>query len=239
MKISIEPINKTCLEPEVFESLLSLNHQNILELGCGDATITRLIATSGEDRTITATDVDVLQHEKNLLIEDLPNVSFELAGSENISAANDSFDVVFMFKSLHHVPGHLMEQALQEVKRVLKPAGIAYISEPIFAGEFNEVLRLFHDEESVRKKAFDCIEKVVNSQEFTLLDELFFNTPVTFENFDQFSARVIAATHSEHQLSDELYSKVKQQFESIHESNKGNFLIPVRVDLLQINETRK
>jgi 2-methylisocitrate lyase-like PEP mutase family enzyme len=66
-----------------------------------------------------------------------------------------------MFKSLHHVPVPLMDQALAEIRRVLKPGGLAYISEPVFAGEFNEVLRLFHDESIVRREAFSAIERAV------------------------------------------------------------------------------
>jgi ubiquinone/menaquinone biosynthesis C-methylase UbiE len=235
MKINIKSIQKTCPEAEIFESVLSLNHQNILELGCGDATLTRLIATTGEGRLMTATEVDTIQHEKNLLADDLSNVTFKLAGSENIPVSDNSLDTVFMFKSFHHVPEYLMDRALQEVKRVLKPDGITYISEPIFAGEFNEVLRLFHDEEAVRKAAFEAIKKTVNDKVFTLVDELFFNTPATFDNFEQFEEIVIGVTHSKHQLSDELYASVKQKFEHYHAINSGNFLIPIRVDILQKN----
>ena len=235
MKISNESIPTSCPEAEIFESVLSLNGQNILELGCGDSALTRLIATTGDNRVITATEVDEVQHKKNQLIDDLPNVSFALAGSEDIPAGNDSFDVVFMFKSLHHVPEHLMKKALQEVKRVLKPNGIAYISEPIFTGEFNEILRLFHDEEKVRKAAFDALETAVNEQEFILMDELFFNAPMIFADFEQYAEKVIGVTHSDHQLSDELYECVKQKFELTFAKNAGNFLIPIRVDLLQKN----
>jgi len=235
MKLNPEVIDKTCPEAEVFESVLSLDKQNILELGCGDAFITRLLAMTGEGRTITAAEVDVIQHEKNLLIDDLSNVDFILSGSEKIPSDDNSFDVVFMFKSFHHVPKELMEQALYEVKRVLKPGGHVYISEPIFAGEFNEILRLFHDEEEVRQAAFDTIKKVVDDKTFLLVDELFFNTPVVFDHFAHYAEKVIGATHSDHQLSDELYARVKQKFEQAYAKNEGNFIIPVRVDLLQKN----
>jgi len=233
MKISTPNPVKTCPEAEVFESLLSLNNQNILELGCGDATLTRLIATTGENRTITANEVDTIQHQKNMLIDDLPMVTFKLAGCEDIPAPENSFDTIFMFKSLHHVPESLMEQALEEIKRVLKPNGHAYISEPVFSGDFNEVLRLFHDEEKVRKAAFEAIKNAVDTDKLALVDELFFNTPVMFESFEQFAERVIGVTHSEHNLSDDLLAKVEQKFNEFHANNDGNFLIPIRVDLLQ------
>jgi len=235
MKINTQATLKTCSESEVFESVLSLDNQNILELGCGDASLTRLIATTGEGRLITATEVDTIQHQKNKHIDDLPMVRFELAGSEDIPARDNSFDTVFMFKSLHHVPEALLDKALEEIKRVLKPGGLAYISEPIFSGDFNEVLRLFHNEEKVRAAAFFAIEKAVKTKQFSLVDELFFNTVINFENFTQFADRVITSTHSEHNLSEKSLSEVKQKFNASHGQNDGTFLIPIRVNLLQKN----
>jgi len=233
MKITINKIEKLRNEAEVFESILSLDNQNILELGCGDATLTRLIATTGFNRSITATEVDAIRHEKNLLIENLPNVEFSLSGCENIPAADNHFDTVFMFKSFHHVPVQQMNSSLKEIKRVLKLNGIAYISEPIFSGDFNEVLRIFHDEEAVRNAAFETISEAINNEMFLLKDELFFNSLTSFQNFEQFEEKVIGTTHTQHNLSDEQYAKVKSLFNQTHAKNNGDFIIPIRVDLLQ------
>ena len=236
MEISMnlsQPTNKTCNESEVFEQRLSLDGKEILELGCGKADITRLIATNGHGRKITATEVDEIQHNKNLLIDDLPNVTFLMAGSEAIPLANESFDVVFMFKSLHHVPIELMENALKEIKRVLKPGGMAYISEPIFDGDFNEVLRLFHDEEKVRESAYRAIEKSITDENFILADEIFFNTPMVFESFEEFERKIINVTHTNHKLSPELHQRVTNQFSLNMQDDGAKFLIPIRVDLLK------
>ena len=136
MKIAVEQIDVVCPEPEIYNRLLTLDHKHILELGCGSAEITRNIATSGAGRKITALEVDEIAHAKNLQIADLPNVTFAIAGAQEIPLADASVDVVFMFKSLHHVPLDLMDQSLREISRVLKPGGLAYISEPVFAGGF-------------------------------------------------------------------------------------------------------
>ncbi|MFK5895226.1 MAG: class I SAM-dependent methyltransferase [Pseudomonadota bacterium] len=227
-----QEIKKICSEADIFESILSLNNKNILELGCGDANLTRVIATTGTDRIMTATEVDQIQHQKNLLIDDLPNVTFKLAGSQNIPAADNTFDIVFMFKSFHHVPLEQMDMALQEVRRVLKTEGLVYISEPIFDGDFNEILRLFHDEKFVRKSAFEAIKKSVDNNLFRFVDEIFFYSPVNYSSFAQFEDRIIAATHTEHRLKNELYIKVKQKFDYYYQKNNGNFLAPNRVDIL-------
>ncbi len=230
MEITKTQITRTCSETEVYNELLELDDKQILELGCGAAELTRVIATEGYGRHVTAMEVDAIQHNNNLLVKDLNNVTFQLAGAEAIPAADNTFDVVFMFKSLHHVPVELMKQALTEIQRVLKPNGVAYISEPIFAGDFNEVLRLFHDEEIVRNEAFLAIKHAVDTGAFSLLKETFFNSPLVFEDFADFENRVIQATHTKHNLADSTYQKVQELFAN---QPNGKFTVPIRVDLLQ------
>jgi len=233
MKIAAEHISVNCPEAEIYDRLLSLDNKHILELGCGTAEITRNIATSGTNRNITALEVDEIAHANNLQITDLPNVTFALAGAQEIPLENDSIDVVFMFKSLHHVPIELMETSMREIRRVLKPGGMAYISEPVFAGEFNQVLRLFHDEQKVREAAFSTVQKMVNEGFFSLVEETFFNVPVRYENFAEFEHHTINATHSHHRLDEKLYALVKQRFEQHVGDDGAHFLAPIRVDLLQ------
>ncbi len=233
MHIDAEEIGLSCPETGIYHRLLALDGKHILELGCGSAAITRDIATAGADRKITALEVDEIAHEKNLQIEDLPNVTFGLAGAEDIPLEDESVDVVFMFKSLHHVPVDLMDQSMREIRRVLKPGGLAYISEPVFAGEFNEILRLFHDEKQVREAAFSAVKKAVDGGLFSLVEEIFFNSPMQFESFADFENRVIRATHTEHRLDEKLYDLVKQRFEAHVGDDGAHFLMPVRVDLLK------
>ncbi len=235
MKIAAE-IDVNCPEPEIYNRLLSLDNKHILELGCGSADITRNIATSGEDRRITALEVDEIAHEKNLQITDLPNVTFGLSGAQEIPLDDESVDVVFMFKSLHHVPLELMEGSMHEIRRVLKPGGLLYISEPVFAGDFNEILRLFHDEQEVREAAFNTVKNAVDEGLFNLVEETFFNSPMRFESFSEFENIAIKATHSNHQLDEKLYALVKQRFEQHIGDDGAHFLMPVRVDLLQKEE---
>ena len=233
MKLAQERIELNCPESDIYNQLLSLDDKHILELGCGSADITRNIATAGKGRKITALEVDEIAHQKNLQITDLPNVSFGLSGAQDIPLDDESVDVVFMFKSLHHVPLELMDQSLLEVRRVLKPGGFAYISEPIFAGEFNEILRLFHDEQKVREVAFQAVKRAVDDGLFILAEQVFFNTPMKYQDFAEFENNVINATHSDHSLDSALYDLVKQRFEQYMGNDGAHFSTPIRVDLLQ------
>lgn len=212
---------------------LPFDAATVLELGCGRAEKTRLLAETGRPREIVALEVDNIQHARNLEITDLPTVSFRHGGAEAIPADDNSVDIVLMFKSLHHVPMEHMDQALSEIARVLKPGGMAWISEPVYAGDLNEVFRLFHDEKTVREAAFAAICRAVEEGRLLLEKELFFNTRSFFENFAQFDQRMIQVTHSNHRLSPALYQQVREKFENYLTPEGATFLNPQRVDLLR------
>lgn len=233
MKIAVETIEVSCPEAEIYERLLALDSKHILELGCGSAMITRDIACAGVGRRITALEVDEIAHGRNLQITDLPNVTFGLAGAQEIPLEDATVDVVLMFKSLHHVPLDMMAMALREIRRVLKPGGVVYISEPVYAGDFNDILRLFHDEKKVREAAFHTVKNAVDEGLFELVEETFFNSPMRFANFADFEDRILKVTHTRHSLSDEVYSSVKQRFEQHSDDECVRFLQPIRVDLLR------
>lgn len=204
-----------------------------LELGCGTGRQTRLLAAGGKFSSILALEVDRRQHEKNLAIGDLPGVRFALGGAEDIPAVDAGFDAVFLFKSLHHVPMALLGQAFAEMHRVLAPGGLVYISEPVFDGDYNEIMRLFHDEEKVREAAFGATRDAVGSGLFELVSQTFFRARVRYRDFAEFDKKVLQVTHTEHCLSPELLAQVKAKFESSMGPDGARFLAPFRVDLLR------
>ncbi len=233
MKIA-DPTQTTLVnEVKLMLDALPFDGARVLELGCGKAEKTRTLAETGRVAEILALEVDAIQHASNLQVTDLPNVRFAHGGAEAIPAEDNSFDIVIMFKSLHHVPVAHMDTALSEIARVLKPGGLAWISEPVFAGELNEIMRLFHDEKIVREAAFFAVCRAVEDGRLLLKEERFFNTRSLFDSFEQFDARMIRVTHSNHALSPELYREVQEKFASHLTPDGATFLNPQRVDVLQ------
>jgi len=233
MRIQDPSVDGVVSEAEVYNRLLPLDGARIIELGCGAAAHTRAIAESGRPAAILACEVDTIQHEKNLAITDLPMVTFAHAGAQAIPAEDGSADIVMMFKSLHHVPQEVMDSAMQEIRRVLKPGGLAYISEPVYAGDFNEVLRLFHDEKAVREAAFATVQKAVKEGVMELVGQHFFNTHNNFQDFADFERKIIGVTHTDHRLSPELLQSVREKFEGFMGPQGAQFVMPIRVDLLR------
>lgn len=235
MQISSDLVQETLIERDVYERILPLDGARILELGCGAGLHTRNIAAAGANRQVIAYEVDTIQYEKNLRNEEQKNIKFKYGGAEAIAEDSESVDIVMMFKSLHHVPTDKMSVALEEIRRVLKPGGLAYISEPVFAGDFNEVLRLFHDEQKVRECAFKAIKKAVEDGLLYLEQQIFFQSLMHFDNFEELERTVINATHSEHHLTPATYHAVKAAFEEHMTGEGANFLAPMRVDILHKN----
>ena len=231
MRISNSEAKLVANEAEILDELLHLEGAKVLELGCGKAEKTRIVAKKAA--SVLALEVDEKQLAKNATITDLPNVRFAHGGAEKIPAPDSNYDIVLMFKSLHHVPIESMDSAFSEIRRVLKPGGVAYISEPVYAGDYNELLKLFHDEKTVREAAFAAVKRALASGQLVLESQEFFLQPVHFVNFEQFEQQVLKVTHTEHKLSAETFEKVRSRFNKHMTQEGAAFHMPIRVDIIK------
>lgn len=235
MKIHDPGAYRRATELEIIAETLPLDGAQVLELGCGRAWMTRRLAEDFRATRVIATEVDRTQHEKNLKIDDLAGVEFREGGAEDIGLPDSSMDVIIMLKSFHHVPPGLMDRALLEIHRVLAPGGLAYISEPVYAGAFNDILKLFHDEKTVREAAFDALRRAVEGGLFELVAEIFFESPAHYADWAEFEDRMLKVTHTTHRIDDTLYRRVRQAFATHLGPHGADFRNPCRLDLLRKN----
>ena len=220
-------------ELELLQSLVDLpQHPRIIELGCGAAHLSRKLLQRYPTCEVTALEVDERQHAKNLQ-KPQERLRFVRAGAQAVPYPDQSFDLALMLKSLHHVPLNLLDQALAEVRRVLRPQGLLYVSEPVFAGALNEVLRLFHDEEIVRAAALRALQAAVASGAWEQVSELHFETPVHYRDFAEFEQRMIAVTFVEHKLDAATLAAVRERFEPHMTPAGAHFVRPMRINLLR------
>ena len=227
---TLEPISD---EIDLMRRLLPLSGAKVIDLGCGNAEIPRRLLKDGLVASVTGLEVDPAQHAQNLAATPVAGLDFVFAGAADIPFEANSFDIAMMLKSLHHVPPDRLDRALAEIERVLAPGGVLYVSEPVFAGEFNEVLRIFNDEEVVRKAAYDALGRAVSTGLMEGVEEKRFDTVIAFRDFDEFFQRVVRATHSDHTLVGDQLAEVKQRFER-HATPQGvRFVRPMRVNVLR------
>jgi len=220
-------------ELELLQSLADLpQHPRIIELGCGAAHLSRQLLQRYPASTVTGLEVDERQMAKNRL-KPQERLHFVQAGAQAIPFADGSFDLALMLKSLHHVPLDLLDQALAEVHRVLRPQGLLYVSEPVFAGALNEVMRLFHDEEVVRAAALAAVQRAVASGAWEQVDEIFFETPVHYRDFAEFEQRMIGVTFVTHRLDAATLAAVRARFEPHMTADGAHFVRPMRINLLR------
>jgi 2-polyprenyl-3-methyl-5-hydroxy-6-metoxy-1,4-benzoquinol methylase len=97
--------------------------RQVLEIGCGNGADGAMFALHGARYTgvdLTAEAVD--KTRRHFSAEGLDG-AFRQENCEQLSFADNTFDVVYSFGVLHHTPAP--EQAFREVHRVLKPGGEA------------------------------------------------------------------------------------------------------------------
>ena len=220
-------------ELELLHSLVDLDQRpKIIELGCGAAQLSRSLLARFPACNVNALEVDERQHAKNLA-RPQDGVHFLQAGAQRIPFEAERFDLALMLKSLHHIPLDLMDQALAEVWRVLRPGGLLYVLEPVFAGTHNEILRLFHDEEQVRAAALNALNRAVSSGAWQQAVEVFFDVPVTYRDFADFEQRMIGVTYLNHSLDASTLAAVRTRFEQHMSPDGAYFERPTRVNLLR------
>lgn len=103
--------------------------KDVLEYGCSNGG--RSIDLSRSARQITGidiSDVAIAQANRDAERHGLQNVRFKVDNAEKMDLADGSFDLVFGSGILHHL---ILETALKEVRRVLRPGGKAIFFEPL------------------------------------------------------------------------------------------------------------
>ena len=219
-------------EFRLLDAMATLAGRELLDIGCGAAQMTGRIATEGRARRVVGAEVDEAQLAKNRAREWPAAVEFVQAGAEALPFGPESFDGITLFKSLHHIPVPAMDDAFARMHRVLRDGGWVFISEPVYDGPFNEVMKLFHDEGVVRAEAIEATRRAVASGRFRLGRRVEFYARIAFRDFEDFRRRMMMPTHSELSIDAALEERVRAAYER-HQSPQGAaFIRPMRVDLL-------
>lgn len=219
-------------ELTILTDWVPLDGLNIIELGCGSASLARSLLKRHSGTRVTALEVDERQHAKNLATPQ-EGLTFVAAGAQAVPLPDATFDLALMLKSLHHVPLKDMALALSEVARVLHPGGYFYASEPVYAGPMNEVIRLFNEERVVREAAQTALDAALETGMWEQVAERRFDMPVHFDDFVDFEQRMMRPTFADHQLDDAKIAQVRAAFEPHCTATGADFKRPMRVRLLR------
>jgi len=220
-------------EIDFLRRVVPLDGARLIELGCGSADLSRRLVERGIVRSVVALEVDQRQHAAHLAGRATPGLTFVLGAAEAIPLPDAQFDLAIMLKSLHHVPLDHLDEALREVRRVLVPGGRLYVSEPVYAGDFNEIVRLFHDEGVVRTAAYRAITHAAATGVLKSVGEHVFDTELAFRDYDDFVDKIVRVTHSDIRMPDAIADEARARFERHMTPTGARFVRQMRINVLQ------
>ncbi len=119
-------------------SLLPSQPGTIVDLGCGTGELSRLLSSHAERLILVDQSETMLDRARSSLPED--HLEFRLGWLEHLPSRDREADLIVASMVLHHMPDPL--EALQEMRRVLKPGGMLLVAE------------LSHHEEEVMRSRF-------------------------------------------------------------------------------------
>jgi SAM-dependent methyltransferase len=220
-------------ELDLLAEHLSLDGQRIVEPGCGNARLARALVQRFAGAEVVGLEVDPVQHAKNLAAP-AHRLQFLAASAEAVPFPRRSFDGAMMLKSLHHVPIPAMDAALAEIARVVRPGGWFYVSEPIYGGALNQIVRLYNDEGVVRAAAQAALDRALaTGKDWEAATERRFAQPVHFADWSEFDRRMLYPSFADHQITPALQARVKAAFELHCGPDGARFVRPMHVRLLR------
>jgi ubiquinone/menaquinone biosynthesis methyltransferase len=113
----------TAWKKQLVEDLPDLKTPACLDVACGTGDITFRLATKYNGGRIAGLDLTEPMIDLAKTRDKFANIAFEIGDMCRMSFADDSFDIVTGGYALRNAPN--LEQALLEIRRVMKPGGTA------------------------------------------------------------------------------------------------------------------
>lgn len=215
---------------EVIVETLDLEGKRVVDVGCGDGNLTRMMAKHGA--SVIGVECSPRQLAKAWKADKVADERVVEGVGQALPVEDGSADIVVFFNSLHHIPAEHMAQALAEAHRVLVPGGMVYVSEPVAEGKFFETCRPVDDETQVRALALASLRQ---AQGFQMKDEILYLHTVSMKSYEAFRDRIISANHER----EERFVALDEQMRALYAANgrpNGDggmeFDQPMRVNLL-------
>jgi ubiquinone/menaquinone biosynthesis C-methylase UbiE len=215
----------------VLQALLPTFHAvEVLDIGCGEGRLVGEIAAAGAHVTGIDPNPSVLERARAMV----PGANFVRAGAEALPFRPSSFDVVVVVNALHHVPVDLMDRALAEAARVLRPAGRLVVVEPLAEGTFFDALRSIEDETAVRAAAQAAMRRAVASGILRLEKVMTYIRCEAFPTAVEFLERIVAVDPERGRVVDANRADLCAHVEAVAaRARDGKLLLdqPIRVDV--------
>lgn len=174
---------------DLLDELVDVRGLDVLDVGCGEGALVRRLASAGARAVGVDPLAAALERARRHESGD-PPIRYVDASAQELPFADESFDAVVFFNSLHHVPLESMDVALTEAARVLRPGGVLYVQEPLAEGSFFELMRDVEDETDVRAAAQEALRRALEGG-LVQRESREVVTVTTLTDFEAFRTRMI------------------------------------------------
>ncbi len=217
---------------EVIEELLPLEGATVIDVGCGDGALTRMLARKGAH--VTGIEVSPRQLARARAAAAVADERYMQGLAEDLPVKDRSVDTVIFYNSLHHVDAAGIPSALKEAARVLKHGGLLFVSEPLAEGPYFEVMKPAHDETLARRRAQEALR---HAPDHGLLQEkvLTHVDTVRIKDYEAFHDRITTINPEVRERFIEREEVIRATFERLgHKDKDGwSFDQPMRVHLFR------
>lgn len=119
------------LRDECVQLAGDIKGKDVLDVATGSGWMAIVLAKAGYDVTSIDIDEEAIERAKERTIDEGliidENISFQIADAQNMPFSDNTFDAVFSFDSMHHMPD--CNKVIKEISRVCKPGGVIIISD--------------------------------------------------------------------------------------------------------------
>lgn len=220
-------------ELSLMAECLDLRRCTVLELGCGKARQARQLLQRMPDARVIGIEPHAALVQGHA---SRPQAGLKVlqGRAEAVPCADACFDMVWMLKSLHHMAD--MAQALREAARVLRPGGWLYVSEPVYAGQLNAIVRIYNDEGPVRAAAQQAVDEAAAHGLWAAQRQWRFVQAVHFASVQDFETRMVQDAlrkQPDETARQRLRAKVQAAYAPHQQADGAHFVRPMHARALQ------
>ena len=218
---------------DVLDATLPAGAPVVVDVGCGDGALVRHLARRGARAIGIEIGAEPLARARAR--EPVGGERYLEGVAQALPLDDASADMVVFANSLHHVPTELLDTALAEAARVLRPGGILYVQEPLASGPYFALVRAVDDETEVRAAAQAALRRAAPHGLRHEREERF-DSDVVHPDFASFRDRVVLADAARVEAFTGIEDDLRARFEATAERTADGgyrFRHPMRVDVLR------
>lgn len=108
----------------LLSNIILKENDKVLDIACGNGTLLKMLS---EKKPIEGYGIDLSDKMVENAVRNCPDMTFKVAGCDNIPFDSDGFDVMTVSAAYHHFPD--VKTFAKEAARVIKRGGYLYIAE--------------------------------------------------------------------------------------------------------------